>query len=143
VEIASDTTPSRSSGERRWWWVAGVAAVVTVACGAFAVGAAVTSDDDGSGTASSSRCGETEALEAVRIAQFAFDPAQLTVPVGSTIEWTNEDGVPHNLRSGDGDMSSPDLATGDCFSETFEEPGTFGYFCGIHSSMVGTVTVTE
>ena len=127
-----------------WQVVAVLAAVVTVGCGAFAVAAAVTSDDDGSGGApSSSRCGDTEAPEAVRIAEFRFDPAQLTVAAGSTVEWTNDDGVSHNLRSGDEGISSPDLTTGDCFSQTFEEPGTFGYFCGIHSSMVGTVTVTE
>ena len=43
----------------------------------------------------------------------------------------------------DEEISSPDLANGDCFSKTFAEPGTFGYFCGIHSGMTGTVTVTE
>jgi plastocyanin len=142
VESASDTTPSRSSGERGWRWAAVVAAVATVGCGAFAVAAAVTSDDNTDTATETEGTGATGEGEQIRIADFAFMPPELSVPVGSTVTWTNEDDAPHSLSS-DGSISSDVLDTGDSHTQTFDEAGTFDYVCGIHDFMTGTVTVTE
>lgn len=82
------------------------------------------------------------APSAVGIADFAFDPPDLTVPAGTEVTWTNGDGVGHSVVADDGTFRSETLDTGATFSTTFETPGTFTYVCGIHSSMHGTVTVT-
>ena len=77
-----------------------------------------------------------------QIAGFAFSPADLTVKVGTTVTWTNEDGAPHIVATDDGSFKSETLNKGDTFSFTFSQAGTFPYHCGIHASMKGTVTVT-
>ena len=125
-----------------WHVAAAVAAVVTVGCGAFAVAAAVTSDDDTNTATETEGTGATGAGEQIRIAEFAFMPPELSVAVGSTITWTNEDDAPHSLSS-DGSISSAVLDTGQSHTQTFDEAGTFDYVCGIHDFMTGTVTVTE
>jgi plastocyanin len=79
---------------------------------------------------------------AVGIADFAFDPPDLTVPAGTKVTWTNGDGTAHSVVADDGGFESDTLDTGATFSTTFDTPGTFTYVCGIHSSMHGTVTVT-
>ena len=79
---------------------------------------------------------------AVGIADFAFDPPDLTVPAGTEVTWTNGDGAAHSVVADDGAFESDTLDTGATFSTTFDTPGTFTYVCGIHSSMHGTITVT-
>jgi plastocyanin len=81
--------------------------------------------------------GETK----VSITNFAFDPATLTITTGTTVTWTNNDTVAHNVISDDGSWSSNSLAKGDTFSYTFTQTGTFSYHCGIHPSMKATITV--
>jgi plastocyanin len=122
--------------------VAGIAAAVTIGSGAFAVAAAVTSDDDTDTATETDSSGATGAGEQIRIAEFAFMPPELSVPVGATVTWTNEDDAPHSLSS-DGVISSDVLDTGQSHTQTFDEVGTFDYVCGIHAFMTGTVTVTE
>ena len=79
----------------------------------------------------------------VTISGFEFVEAQLTVAVGTEVLWTNADGPAHSVVATDGSFSSDRLGTGDSFGFTFDAPGTFDYVCGIHSSMTGTVIVTE
>ncbi len=78
----------------------------------------------------------------VRIEDFAFSPANIVVDVGTTVTWTNEDGVGHTVTSDDGDeLDSPLLDRGETFSHTFDTPGTYAYHCRPHSNMRGLVTV--
>ena len=77
----------------------------------------------------------------VSIASYAFDPALITITTGSTITWTNNDSVSHNVLADDGSWGSDSLAKGDSFSYTFTQAGTFSYHCGFHSSMKATITV--
>lgn len=79
--------------------------------------------------------------EAIAIEGFAFGPAELTVPAGTTVTWTNNDGAPHTVTADDGSFGSENLATGDTFSFTFDTPGTYTYHCEIHPSMTATITV--
>ncbi len=80
---------------------------------------------------------------AVEIVEFAFGPDMLTVPLGTTVTWTNNEiGVPHTTTADDGAWDSGTMAEGDTFSHTFTEEGTFTYFCSIHPSMTATVNVT-
>ena len=78
---------------------------------------------------------------AVSIKGFKFVPADVTVNVGDTVVWTNEDSAPHTVESSDNTITSDELSKGDKFSHTFTKAGTVIYKCGIHASMKGTVTV--
>jgi plastocyanin len=79
---------------------------------------------------------------AVTIQNFAFSPASVTVPTGTTVTWTNRDSAPHQVGSDTGAFQGGALGTGASYSFTFTTPGTFPYHCVIHPSMHGTVTVT-
>jgi amicyanin len=78
----------------------------------------------------------------VKIDNFSFGPATLTVPVGATVTWTNRDDVPHNVVSTDGkDIKSPVLDTDQKFTHTFTQAGAYAYYCSIHPTMTGKVIV--
>jgi plastocyanin len=72
---------------------------------------------------------------------FSFTPAMASVPVGTTVKWTNRDDVPHNVVSIQQTFKSPALDTGETFLHRFDVPGTFEYFCSIHPRMTGKVVV--
>ena len=81
----------------------------------------------------------------------AFAPLDLTVSVGTTVRWTNQDTQAHTVTSGtsdglvgtaDGLFGSPFLNPGDTFTYTFATAGTYSYFCTPHPWMIGSVTVT-
>ncbi len=75
----------------------------------------------------------------VRIADFAFGPATVTVAAGGRVEWTNADGDRHSILL-DG-TESERLETGATHAREFSAPGEFSYVCGLHPSMTGTVVV--
>ena len=78
----------------------------------------------------------------IKIDNFSFAPATLTVPVGTTVTWVNQDDVPHNIRSSEGNiLKSPVMDTDQKFSYTFTKAGTYPYYCGIHPKMTGKVLV--
>jgi plastocyanin len=80
---------------------------------------------------------------AAKIVSFQFTPQTLTVKPGSKVTWTNEDTAVHSIKD-TSPLATPisqDLAMGDTFSVTYEQPGTYSYICGIHQYMTGTVTV--
>ena len=80
--------------------------------------------------------GENEII----IAGFAFT-GDFEVAVGTTVTVTNTDTAPHTWTAADGSFDSSGLAQGDSFEFTFTEAGTFDFFCNIHPSMTGTITV--
>jgi len=65
----------------------------------------------------------------------------LTVPVGTTVTWTNRDDIPHTIVSTDKVFKSKVLDTDEKFSFTFAKAGTYPYFCSIHPKMTGSVVV--
>ena len=80
---------------------------------------------------------------AVAIENFAFVPAQLSVPSGTVITWTNHDDVDHTVSSDDGTtFNSSAFGQGQTFQFTAGPPGTHTYFCRIHPFMRATLTVT-
>jgi len=82
------------------------------------------------------------ALVKIRITNFVFDAATVTVPVGTTVTWVNEDDVPHTVVSDDKTtFRSKVMDTDGSFSFTFANPGTYAYFCSIHPHMTGKVVV--
>jgi plastocyanin len=79
----------------------------------------------------------------VKIDNFSFGPATLTVAAGTTVTWTNRDDIPHTVVSTDDPKAfrSKVLDTDEKFSYTFTKAGTFPYFCSVHPKMTGTVVV--
>ena len=85
--------------------------------------------------------GSAAAGQSVTIQDFKFSPNTLTVPVGTTVTWTNADSTQHTVTADDGSFDSGPLDPGATFSQTFTTAGTFTYHCNIHSNMTATVTV--
>lgn len=83
------------------------------------------------------------ATASVKIGNFTFNPAAITVKVGGTVTWVNGDDIPHTVMSKDKIFKSAVLDTGDHFSFTFTKAGQFVYFCSIHPQMTGRVTVVK
>ncbi len=83
----------------------------------------------------------THATTNVKIDNFTFTPATITIAPGTTVTWQNVDDIPHTVVSIPAKMRSKPLDTNDSFSFTFKEPGEFTYFCSIHPHMVGKVIV--
>ncbi len=84
----------------------------------------------------------TPAAVAARIQGFAFSPATLTIARGTTVVWTQSDGVPHTVTSDSGsELNSTVLGQGQTYSHTFTQAGTFAYHCDIHPSMQAQVIV--
>ena len=77
----------------------------------------------------------------VSIANFAFAPETLTVGVGETVTWVNEDGAPHGLSYKDGAKGVDPLLPGARFGRTFDKPGIYDYSCSVHPYMSGRVVV--
>jgi len=77
----------------------------------------------------------------VVIDNFSFSPAVASVPVGTTVVWTNRDDIPHNVVSTERRFKSPVLDTDEQFSHRFDAPGTYAYFCSIHPKMTGRIVV--
>jgi plastocyanin len=95
------------------------------------------------------------------IENFAYNPADITVPVGTTVTWVNQDAVGHTVT--EGDPNSPKTANlrvfdssgealtgkvsligpGQSWSYTFTTPGTYEYYCIVHPYMIGQITVTS
>lgn len=77
----------------------------------------------------------------IRVDNFTFAPATLTVSENRTVTWVNKDDIPHVIASNDGLFKSQALDTDDKFSYTFTKPGTYAYYCSIHPKMQGKVVV--
>jgi plastocyanin len=109
------------------------AALVLAACGGGSA-SPTTSEGDG---------GAPAVAGAVTIVDFGFEPVELSVPVGATVTWTNTGNATHTVKWSDGTPESAGLANGDTYQRTFDAVGSFGYVCGIHGSMAGTVAVSQ
>jgi plastocyanin len=81
----------------------------------------------------------------ISIKGFAFNANQPSVAKGATITWTNDDGTTHTVTSGVPGTPSGKfdqrVEPGKTLAFTFTDTGTYDFFCNIHNSMRGTVTV--
>jgi plastocyanin len=78
---------------------------------------------------------------AITIDNFSFAPMQLEIAAGTQVTWTNKDDVPHTVVSIDHKFKSRALDTDESFSFTFQDPGTYEYFCSVHPKMTGKIVV--
>ena len=79
----------------------------------------------------------------VQIANFAFDPPEVTAKVGETIGWTNGDSTAHTATTDDGGCDTGNIAQNATAGLVFDAAGTYAYHCKIHPNMTGTITITE
>jgi len=75
----------------------------------------------------------------VRITDSGFTPADVSIKVGQMMTWANDGTTLHTVTWGDGDSGG--IAQGDTYSHTFEQAGTYDYYCRYHPSAKGRVTV--
>merc|ERR1719237_969577 len=86
--------------------------------------------------------------------QLIYDPAAVTIPSGTTVVWTNVDGIPHDVVfDGVPDGADKDALShtklfdtiGENVTSTFTVPGEYTYYCSPHlyAGMLATITVTE
>jgi plastocyanin len=75
------------------------------------------------------------------LTQTAYAPNPLTVAVGGTVTWMNNDNTSHTSTGSNGTWDSGTIGPGRTFSRTFTSAGSFPYHCAIHPGMVGTVVV--
>jgi plastocyanin len=77
----------------------------------------------------------------VVITRFVFGPAEVRVRAGDRVTWINCGDDQHTSTANGGEWQSPLLAPGDAFTQTFDAPGEFTYFCEPHPFMLGRVIV--
>jgi plastocyanin len=111
----------------------------------LAAAAAAQYDDGGPYPEPGDACASGDTVINLVDANFTFSPANVTVPVDTTVCWQWNGSMPHNVRANDGSFSSGDLVIADVYRVTFTAPGTVGYHCQLHgnanSGMRGSVTV--
>jgi len=77
----------------------------------------------------------------VRIDNFTFTPAEITVTAGTPVTWINGDDIPHTVAATNHAFRSKVMDTGQQYTFTFAAPGTYEYFCALHPHMLGRVIV--
>lgn len=103
--------------------------------------AQATPDAEGDDADAEESAAASDAVE-VDIEDFVYDPDPIEIPVGGTVNWTNQDGVPHTATATDQDvLQSGTLNQGDTYSQTFDEAGEYEYHCEFHAQMNGTIVV--
>ena len=73
----------------------------------------------------------------------AFSPDNLSIKVGDTVTWINNDSYAHTVKASKSEFDSGNMASGAKFSFTFDKEGTYDYICGIHTFMTGKIVVTK
>ena len=71
----------------------------------------------------------------------SFVPQFISMPIQSTVYWTNDDSIQHTVTSDEGLFDSGPISPGDTFDNIFDSPGESGYHCAIHPWMTGSVMV--
>lgn len=116
------------------------------------------SDSSGSAASSDHAASETASRTEVVVQDFSFLPKKLEIGAGTTVMWTNKDDILHTVTSGIGQKqgipgvtkdkkAKPDgtfdqeVELDETFEFTFNEVGTYRYFCAIHPGMTGVVNV--
>ncbi len=79
----------------------------------------------------------------VVIEGFSYNPESVTIERGTRVTWENQQSVTHTVTSEDGLFDSVDIGQSESYSYTFEEPGTYKYYCTIHPSMEGEIVVVD
>jgi plastocyanin len=77
------------------------------------------------------------------VISWRYDPASLSVSVGTTVTWVNQGTTAVTVTSPDGLFDSESIGPGASFSYTFDTPGTYRNICVPYPHMKGEITVTR
>jgi plastocyanin len=117
-----------------------VLAMVLVACSSSAAPAESSSKPaESKPAAAQSASGSAEVV----MSGFKFQPAELTVKMGTKVTFTNNDSAGHDVVASDGSFNSGTLNKGQTFSMVFDKEGTFSYVCTFHPGMDGKIIVIK
>ena len=136
---------------RTTWFIVGIVLVCALAL--MSTGFVVAATHGGFGAGGTAQASVSQDKPVFGAAQVymrheTFSPAHIQVVLGTTVTWTNQDNVPHNVTlspvvmSSSNDWESRLLYPGQSFSYTFTSQGTFQYHCQEHPGMIGAVIVT-
>jgi hypothetical protein len=81
------------------------------------------------------------ASSSVAIKNFLFSPRSISIHVGDTVTWTNQDSAEHTATAKDGSFDTGTLKKGQSGFHKFTKAGSIAYICSVHPSMKGTVVV--
>lgn len=125
--------------------------LLAIAGGALLLGACGGTDETDSAvstpTTTSADGGDGESVATgttVEIERSRYAPLELQVGVGETVDFVNLDAVDHTVTSADGsslEYDSGAFGQDETFSQTYDEAGSFSYFCKIHPTMRATIIV--
>jgi plastocyanin len=128
---ANGSTSTASNGA-----ATGSSNVGTANAGGGGANQAVTSGSGGSASGTALSTSATVAISGNRFVQ-----STVTIAVGGTVTWTNQDTVPHTVTASDASFDSGLLRRAESWSHTFGSPGTYTYLCSLHPTMTGIVVV--
>ena len=77
----------------------------------------------------------------ITLKNIQFNPSSVTVKVGQTVKWSNQDSAPHNVTGGP--LHSKTFGNGGSFTYKPTKAGKISYVCTIHPGMTGTLNVTS
>ena len=83
------------------------------------------------------------ALAAVSIGYASYAPKHLDIVAGQTVQWSQDSVRKHTVTARDGSFDSGVLVPGASFERTYEQLGTYGYYCRLHAGIVGDVRVHD
>ena len=119
-----------------------IALLLCAALALAAAGCGGNDDDGGSSSTSAPAASSSGGGVAIKMANIAFDPKDVTVKVGQKVTWTNDDSTDHNVTADSGaDFKSDDFGKDGTFEFTPDKAGTIKYECTIHPGMTATITV--
>lgn len=130
-----------SSSPRRALGAAVFALVALAGCGSDEASDTPVINDSTGASSSTTAGGDRVEASTVVLKNIKFAPAEITVKKGDTVTWQWDDGtIPHDVDGGEFKSEVQEKGT---FTHTFAEAGVFEYKCNIHSTMTGSVEVTE
>jgi len=88
------------------------------------------------------RTGRAATLHKVSIANMAFNPTNLTIKAGDSVEWKNRDSAEHTATDKGKTWDTGILRRNKTSTIAFSTPGEFDYYCEVHPNMRGKITVT-
>jgi len=77
----------------------------------------------------------------VEINSTGFSPSELKIKKGDSVIWVNRDYMEHTVTSDSGELDSGYLKQNKIYDHTFDNSGTFEYFCELHPYAIGKITV--
>jgi plastocyanin len=122
-------------------WITTVAACVALVLAGCGGGNSDKNKSSGGSTSTQAASGNTVTIAMKNI---QFSPKDVTVKVGQTVKWVNQDTVDHDVKANSGATFKSDLfGNGSSYEWKADKAGTVQYVCTVHPGMTGTLNVTK